>query len=76
MEKELAGKGLVCVLHASKIRQCAYIYRPQGKGNVFTGVCLSTIGLLVNRYCSAWLWRGQFAFYWNAFLFFFMWTNI
>ena len=25
------------------------IYRPQGEGNVFTGVCLSTIGLLANR---------------------------
>ena len=26
-----------------------YCYRPQGKGNVFTGVCLSTIGLMVIR---------------------------
>ena len=26
-----------------------YFYRPQGEGNVFTGVCLSTIGLIATR---------------------------
>ena len=26
-----------------------YIYRPQGEGNVFTGICLFTISLLVTR---------------------------
>ena len=37
------------------------------EGNVFTGVCLSTIGILVH--CSALLRCSWYASYWNAFSF-------
>ena len=41
---------------------------PQRKGNVFTGVCLSVLWLLV--YCSALLLRGSVRILLKCFLFF------
>ena len=40
---------LLCVPGPLTRQGLKYYYRPQGEGNVFTGVCLSTIGLMATR---------------------------
>ena len=42
-------------------------YQPQGEGNVFTGVCLFTIGLMATRSLLVLVRRGRYSSYWNAF---------
>ena len=46
-----------------------YFYRPQGEGNVFTGVCPQSASWLF-VHCAAFLRRSRHPSYWNAFLYF------
>ena len=64
--------GIWALIHTKKVtvtkieQECLLLTAREG--TVFTGVCLSTIGLIATRLYL--LWHGQYASYWTAFLFY------